>query len=491
MTRPSYGWEVLGEHGDPVPGDPDTVARLGRDLRKTAESIEREAREIKALASVEAWKGKAADEFREQASKASDKLRKAFHRYDEAAKALGEDAGDGVSSGPYARELHRAQKIADKALRDAQEADAEHSSTQRAISQQPADTPKDDPTAVKLKAKQDAAAGVVGDAKKELQRAKDIRDHAAKAAADAIRHAIDHDGLKDSRWDKFKGWVHEHADIIGKIADIAGIVATVCGVLSLCVGWIPVIGQALAGILGTIALVATLVSLVAHVLLALSGDGNWFDVALDVVGLATFGIGRGAMAGARGASAGTRALARSTKFKSLAEEAAARGLKKGTKAYNTVMAKAQKAANKAAGSGAPRGKDAAKAMAEAPKGWFPGWSRVGEALNPVKIGKESWQSVKDLKAFRDVPQLFHGSTWQGVKFKIGDPGVISSAQKVADIASDVASSNAVKASASVLRTQTNIWVGATGVATVTDLADKIGAGDALGLKDSTVREIGD
>ncbi|MCZ4096371.1 MULTISPECIES: putative T7SS-secreted protein [unclassified Streptomyces] len=490
MTRPSYGWEVLGEHGDPVPGDPDTVARLGRELRKTAESIEREAREIKALASVEAWKGKAADEFRDQASKASDKLRKAFHRYDEAAKALGEDAGDGVTGGPYARELHRAQKIADKALRDAQDADTEHSGAQRAISQQPADTPKDDPTAVKLKAKQDAAAGAIGEAKKDLQRAKDIRDHAAKAAADAIRHAIDHDGLKDSRWDKFKGWVHEHADIIGKIADIAGWVATICGTLSLLVGWIPIIGQALAGILGTIALVATLVSLVAHVLLALSGDGNWFDVALDVVGLATFGIGRGAIAGARGASAGTRALARSARYKSIMESAVANGLKKGTKAYQKQVAKAWKIANRESG-GAARGKDAANAMKNAPKGWFPGWGRVGDAVNPVKIAKESWQSVKDLKAFRDVPQLFHGNTWTGVRAAVGDTGLATDAANLARANVGNIANGAVHAGADVFKTQTRIWIGATGIASGIDAADKAGAGDALGLKDSTVREIGD
>lgn len=32
MTRPTQGCEVLGEDGDPVPGDPEEVARLGREL---------------------------------------------------------------------------------------------------------------------------------------------------------------------------------------------------------------------------------------------------------------------------------------------------------------------------------------------------------------------------------------------------------------------------------------------------------------------------
>ncbi|MFD9203840.1 hypothetical protein ACFWDP_36930, partial [Streptomyces anthocyanicus] len=83
------------------------------------------------------------------------------------------------------------------------------------------------------------------------------------------------------------------------VADIAGAVAAVCGLVALLVGWIPVIGQAIAGVLGTIALIATAISLVCHLLLAINGDGSWGDVAMDVLGLATFGIGRVFSAGAK------------------------------------------------------------------------------------------------------------------------------------------------------------------------------------------------
>lgn len=71
MRRPRADeWAVIGEPGDPIPGDPEEIARLGKDLRKTAESIKKQAEEIKALSSVEAWKSKAAKEFREQAEEA-------------------------------------------------------------------------------------------------------------------------------------------------------------------------------------------------------------------------------------------------------------------------------------------------------------------------------------------------------------------------------------------------------------------------------------
>ncbi|MFD4262918.1 hypothetical protein ACFWR9_36225, partial [Streptomyces sp. NPDC058534] len=83
MTRPRTDeWAVIGESEDPIPGDPEEVARLGRDLRKTAESIKKQAEEIKALSSIEAWKSKAAEEFRGQAEEAEGKLRKAYKRYD-------------------------------------------------------------------------------------------------------------------------------------------------------------------------------------------------------------------------------------------------------------------------------------------------------------------------------------------------------------------------------------------------------------------------
>lgn len=218
MTRPRADeWAVIGESADPVPGDPDEVARLGRELRKTAESIKKQAAEIKALSSVEAWKSKAAQEFRQQAEEAEGKLRKAFQRYDTAADALGERVLDGSSSTEYASELHRAQQMADKALRDAQTADDEHRVSGGALDKLPKDTPDDDPSRKKLKKRQEAASSALERAKKDLEAAKDVRDAAAKRARDAIRYAIDHDGLKDSRWDKFKGWVHDHAGVIESI----------------------------------------------------------------------------------------------------------------------------------------------------------------------------------------------------------------------------------------------------------------------------------
>ncbi|MFF3488119.1 putative T7SS-secreted protein [Streptomyces sp. NPDC002701] len=487
MTRPRADeWPTIGEASDPIPGDPEEVAKLGRDLRKTAESIRKQADEIKALSGVEAWKSKAADEFRKEAEEAEGKLRKAFKRYDAAADALGEKVVEGGPSKQYASELHRAQKMADKALRDAQDAESEQKTSTGAVDRLPKDTASDDPERKKLEKRQEAAASAMERAKKDLEAAKDIRDAAAETARKSIRYAIDNDGLKDGGWDKFKDWVHDNADWMKTWIDRLGWVATICGTLSLLVGWIPVIGQALAGILGTIALLATLVSLVGHLVLALAGEGSWFDVALDVVGLATFGIGRGAMAGARGAVSGAKSVARTAAYRNAMSRVTA---KRGTAAYNRARNAAWKEANRLSG-GALRGKAGAQALADAPKGWFPEAGRLAEAFNPKAIFSESMDSIKDLKAFKDTGDLFKRDTWteawrNGMRPRVGDAGLGSLERGMDDISSSFRSSGDVSALSDTFRAQTRIWAGATGIATFTDAMDK-GAitgriGEAVGV----------
>ncbi|MCX5005534.1 hypothetical protein OHB05_23395 [Streptomyces sp. NBC_00638] len=461
---------MIGETSDPIPGDPEEVARLGRDLRKTAEAIQKQAKEIQALSSVESWKSKAAEEFRDEAEEAGGKLRKAFKRYDAAADALGEKVAEGGPSKEYASELHRAQTMADKALRDAQGAHDEHTSSSGAIDRLPKGTADDDPDRKKLEKRQEAATSAMERAKEDLDAAKDVRDRAAKRARDAIRSAIDHDGLKDGTWDKFKGWVHDNAGWITEVLEWAGWVATICGTLSLLVGWIPVVGQALAAVLGSIALLATVISLAGHILLALAGEGSWFDVALDVVGIATMGIGRGALAGAKGAMQGAKGMARSAAFRRAMENVVA---KRGSAAFKRAEQAAWKQANRLSG-GALRGKKGADAVAGAPKGWFPGAGRVAEAFSPRAIGREwaeGFKGVKDLRP-RNLSQLGQGSTWEGAAFKVGDSGLDDLTREIDSIAPEIRNLDEVKAAMDVFKTQTHIWQGTTAVATFIDAADK-------------------
>ncbi|WTD03413.1 hypothetical protein OH717_12935 [Streptomyces albidoflavus] len=383
-ARPaSHRWEVVGESSDPVPGDPEDVARLGRELRRTAEAIEKQAGEIKALASVEAWKSKTAEEYRDQAKGASDKLRKAFRRYDEASRALGTTVDADVCSNQYASELARAQKMADKALSDAETADEDRRTAKSALAAQPDDTPKDDPATKRHEKAEENADSALKAAKDAVDAAKSIRDAAAKRAADAIHDVIEDDGLKDGWKDKFQNWVHENSGWLKEISKWAGKIAMWAGVLALAVGWIPVVGQILAAVLNAVALLASVTALVVDLTLYLGGEGSLKSVILDAVGVATFGLGRAAVAGGKAASAGARAVARTKLY----QQAVAKGAK---------AAKAWKAANKGGTQGALRGSKHADAMANAPKSWFPSKANLKEGFSPKAFAKDTWADVTSL-----------------------------------------------------------------------------------------------
>lgn len=204
MSRPpAHEWAVLGESGDPIPGDPESVALLGLTLRDTANDIQRETGEIQALASVESWKSDAAGRFRDAAHDAVGDLRKAFHRYDVAATAMGVTVREG-SDADWASALAHAQALSLKALRDAQAADVDREAAGRHLRSLPPDTPKDDPGATSARNRQHAAQDALDAAKRLLGSAKHVRDQAADYAASRIHRAITHDGMHDSTWDRVK-----------------------------------------------------------------------------------------------------------------------------------------------------------------------------------------------------------------------------------------------------------------------------------------------
>ncbi|MFE8960190.1 hypothetical protein [Streptomyces iakyrus] len=283
-------WHPIAD-GDPVPGDPDRVATLGRQLRKTADELERQIRSLKAVSRVDSWDSEAGKEFRQKAKGNVGKLEAALKRYETAADALGTRVAE-VSGGyqdqlhakpsNYATDLNRAQRIADAALRDAKEAEDRKDAAQRSLDSS-SDKGKDEKK--KLEERRGAAGDEIAAAQEKVSQAKEIRDKAAKRASDAIEAVISDDSLKDGFWDKFDKWV----DDIGSWAEEY---ATYFGVAALAVGWIPVIGQALAGVLGAVATILTLVSTVATLIQVVRGDKGLKDLAFTVLGLAMMGVGK-------------------------------------------------------------------------------------------------------------------------------------------------------------------------------------------------------
>jgi uncharacterized protein YukE len=284
VTRPAdQRWEVLGEPADPVPGDVTDLTALSRRFELTAKTISDTAEALRRLGNLESWDSKAGRAFAEKATDTAKTVSKAHDRYADASSALK----------TYYTELESVQTEADKLLHQAETKSGDLTTAKSKAGNPPKGTDEAGQKTLD-KSVTDLQKGLDG-LRDQLPPLKTRHKDAGDKAARAIHDTTEHDGLNDS-------WLDDLRDTLNVVADIAGAVAAVCGVLSLLVGWIPVIGQALAGVLGTIALVATCVSLVCHVLLALNGDGSWGDVAMDVLSLATFGVGRVFSAGGKAAA---------------------------------------------------------------------------------------------------------------------------------------------------------------------------------------------
>ncbi|MFD5648899.1 hypothetical protein [Streptomyces sp. NPDC127039] len=389
------------------------MASLGKQLRKTADELERQVRNLKAVAEVDAWDSKAGKEFREKASGNVKKLEAAFKRYDTAATAIGtrvEEVGgthqDKVTASPrnYASDLNRAQEIADAALKEAKDADERKSASQKSLDnlsgkdggQDATDKDRKD-----LEAKRKAAGDEIDAAREKINDAKRIRDDAAKRARESMDAVINHDSLKDGFWET----------LVDDIATITSWVATVCGILSLLVGWIPVIGQALAGVLGAIAMIATLINFVATLVQVAQGNADWMDVGMAALGFLMMGVGKGFSKIAGKFAKGT--LGR------LGKAGAARTARQVSRANKNLRRAAYKDMKLGKG-------DVLKSLKEP---FTEPFSKAAWAKNlkTLKPGGGNWSAAKNELSLRG-----DGSVLKGLpkSFSMADPGVASDLKSI-------------------------------------------------------------
>jgi uncharacterized protein YukE len=277
---------------DPVPGNTDEIAALGRRYTDTAAEIERQAANLKRLATgtQDAWVGGAGDVFRSSASDLSTRITKAHARYATAGSAL-------TTCAP---KMADAQQRAYQAVWDAQSAQGEMAANAPGPAPKPGSPPPTD--AEKTAAAKRASA--YGDASANLKNAtarfhNAVGDYhaAAGSAARAIRDEIGHDGLKDSWWDRNFGWISNVFMIIG----IVVIVLAVIALILIC----PLTAGLLAAWLGA-DLVATLSAAVGWAIFGLTvgqaifdgvsaatGKESWTNFVIDCLSLATLGLGEG------------------------------------------------------------------------------------------------------------------------------------------------------------------------------------------------------
>ncbi|MCO4698749.1 hypothetical protein LRR80_04837 [Streptomyces sp. RO-S4] len=229
-------------------------------MKKIAEYLRTQAEALTAMADADNLKGKYADELAENARGLGRKLDLAEDRYREVKGHLSN----------WADELEDLQKRADKALRDAQEAQRTIESRSNSDDHSSDDKKKkdekngSDEDPILKQAKEDLA-----EAHKLLNSAEGSYQERSDHFARKIRSSIN-DDMKDSWWNNIKGWVAD-ADWLGDIADWASWAATVVGAVAI---FFPA--------LGVIALALTAVVATIHIAQAVTGNGSWFDVVMDL-----------------------------------------------------------------------------------------------------------------------------------------------------------------------------------------------------------------
>ncbi|MFY1678237.1 hypothetical protein [Streptomyces sp. WMMC905] len=227
-------------------------------MNKMAEHLRSQARALASIGKSGLLKGEYADELVDSTQELSGKLGQTEVRYREVSSHLGS----------WADELEDIQSRADRALRDAQEAERSarpDSTPGRNSEQQGADSPagtEDDRTTERAREELEIA-------RQRLSSAEADYHERSENYAGRILGSVD-DGLKDSLWDDFTGLVAD-AEWLDDVANWASWAATVIGIIAI-----------IFPAVGVIALVLTGVVMAINLLQATTGNGSWFDVAMDL-----------------------------------------------------------------------------------------------------------------------------------------------------------------------------------------------------------------
>ncbi|MEU6176405.1 putative T7SS-secreted protein [Streptomyces coeruleorubidus] len=293
--RRPVDWHPLAEK-DPIPGDPEDIRDEVRRMKDLASTLRDQAAILRKAADGDALQGKYADKIREKSGELEKRFRETAGRYERVVGDLGS----------WANELEGFQERADGVLRAAKQADEEHAAD---VKKKEAEAKKDGKDDDKKASAESDPNSHLAPYHKQLDQVISDRNSRAQYYAENIDKDIS-DIIRDSGWEDFKDWVHEHAETIKTVVEILSWAATIIGVIALLftpVGW-------LATLITVTTLSLTALVGVGHTLLALSGDGSWADVAMDVFALATLGFGSVAMKGVKAAATTLKSASRAGRF---------------------------------------------------------------------------------------------------------------------------------------------------------------------------------
>ncbi|HEU5007299.1 MAG TPA: hypothetical protein VFT67_10020 [Jatrophihabitantaceae bacterium] len=288
MTARPVDWSPLADR-DPVAGDSYAVSQEAKYYSNVAQEISDQVTRLRKIAARDELVGKTAEKLRSAASDTADKIEKMHGRF----------AAVGSALTAWVQPLETAQKDTLDALHAAQQAVADQNANKPPDGPAPEHPTDAQKQAEHTRAQNYAAAGTaLAAARTKFDDALAERDRQANKIAGKINDSL-HDGLKDGFWDHIAHWVSQHVGMIKMVVEVLSWIATGLAVLSI---FFPV--------LLPFAALFTGLTMLGHALLAATGNGSWFEVALDAFALVTMGAGSvlgGLARGARLAAVGESA----------------------------------------------------------------------------------------------------------------------------------------------------------------------------------------
>ncbi|MFJ7331718.1 putative T7SS-secreted protein [Streptomyces sp. NPDC101116] len=242
-----------------MPGDPEEIRAEVKHMVNMAKSLRAQAQDLTKIRDDNELKGKYAGKLREESGELEKHLREVASRYERVHGSLSKWASD----------LEDCQTEADKILADAKREQEENEAAKKK-----SESNNDDP---------DKTSGEdpLKEYRTRLKKVEGHRDQRAGYYAKEIGTEIK-DIIKDSWWEGVVDYVKIAIDVLSWTATIIGLVA----LFITPVGWVAMV-----------ATVATALVMGGHLLLAVTGDGSWMDVATDAFSLVTMGMGAKALKG--------------------------------------------------------------------------------------------------------------------------------------------------------------------------------------------------
>jgi hypothetical protein len=306
-------WDPV-DSSDPTPGNAEALFNLSEKFKRIAATIAQQAEMLEQVNNKEYWEGKSAEAFEEKRKDAVEKLKLVHTRYQTVGEALHTFHTTVVSTQGSADDALEKAKLA-KQQRDQAQGHLNDAKTSAANDKKWNEEHKDQPPRKIDDHPGGSYQKIVGDKNDEIshyqgvvKQARSDFEHAAGACANAIDGTLN-DDLKNPHRSWFSNAMHwvgskiqegakwlASQPIFQEISKWVAKAAMIVGVAALLLGWVPILGQILdvaALVLGAAALVCDLVKFAAE-----PSWGAALTLGLDVVGVATFGLGR--VAGAAG-----------------------------------------------------------------------------------------------------------------------------------------------------------------------------------------------